>query len=114
MNVKRWIWVALVVVAMGAAARIYLLVPDCEKAFAAGFRPVAASRLGRFLGKVTQEIAGCRGGEGAIQMRLTPWVDWQKYWGTGDVRSRGRIGSGEDQRGILGALVDLEYQRVEL
>ena len=43
-----------------------------------------------------------------------PWVDWQNYWATGDARSKGRPGSAQDHLGLLGALRDLEYQRIEL
>ena len=41
-------------------------------------------------------------------------MDWPRYWGTGDLSSKGRPGSGEDGRGVRGALLDLEYQRIEL
>ena len=29
----------------------------------------------------------CRGGQKSLQFRLTPWVDWSQYWGTGDMSS---------------------------
>ena len=51
------------------------------------------------------------------QFRGTPWVDWSNYWGTGDMTSlpTGFISSKlPAQRGVAGALVDLELQRVEL
>jgi len=56
----------------------------------------------------------CRGGEAAVQFRTTPWVDWQSYWGTGNVLSSGRQKMEQDRRGVTGALTDLEYQRMEL
>ena len=87
---------------------------DCLKLLQGGFRPIADERSTRFLGKVEEATAGCRGGERAVRYRATPWVDWSNYWGTGDTRSRGRRGTSEDHRGIEGALVDLEYQRLEL
>jgi hypothetical protein len=84
------------------------------KSLTEGLRPIAAERDKRFLGKVQKDTARCRGGENAIRCRPTPWVDWQNYWGTGDSRSKGRAGTGEDRRGVDGALLDLEYQRIEL
>jgi Animal haem peroxidase len=87
---------------------------DCLKLVQGGFRGIALERADRFLGKVQEETAGCRGGERAVRYRATPWVDWSNYWGTGDAASRGRSGTTEDRRGIEGALLDLEYQRLEL
>ena len=56
-----------------------------------------------------------------------PWVDWSNYWATGDAprpktdkRDRGRsalLGRhllDRNTRGLDGALMDLEYQRMEL
>jgi hypothetical protein len=77
----------------------------------------------RFLGKVAEDTARCRGGEKAVKYRDTPWVDWQNYYATGDSSSKkeGReaitkIGKHvfPNGRGIDGALLDLEYQRIEL
>ena len=83
-----------------------------------GIRPVAEDRSQRFLGKVREDTARCRGGERAVDARNLPWIDWQNYWATGDASSRG---SGpetnhlsQNGRGIDGALLDLEYQRIEL
>lgn len=87
---------------------------DCLRLLESGFRPIASERSGRFLGKVEEATAGCRGGERAILRRGTPWVDWPNYWGTGDAGSKGRPGTSEDRRGLEGALLDLEYQRLEL
>ena len=71
----------------------------------------------RFQGKVSAASALCRGGEQALQFRGTPWVDWSGYWGTGDMSSlpTGFLSAKiPAQRGVAGALLDLELQRVEL
>ena len=84
---------------------------------------VAADRSERFLGKVDQDTAQCRGGERAVSGRPGPWVDWQNYWATGDADSKvpgfaGLFGNfpfiGGNKRGIGGALLDLEFQRMEM
>ena len=89
----------------------------CAKAVLAGIRPIAAARDVRFEGKVSEANFLCRGGEKSLQFRLTPWVDWQQYWGTGDMSSL-PTGFLSDklptQRGVNGALIDLEFQRIEL
>ncbi|ALP53277.1 oxygenase [Candidatus Tenderia electrophaga] len=84
-----------------------------------GFRPVAETRDLRFEGKVQEDTARCRGGEKAVAYRDTPWVDWQHYWAAGDASTLSQITHGgrhlgPNGRGIDGALLDLEYQRVEL
>src|SRR5574341_137949 len=90
----------------------------CLRVAERGFRPVAEERAQRFLGKVREDTARCRGGDRAVEARGLPWVDWQNYWATGDASSlapgsrRGHLGA--NGRGIDGALLDLEYQRVEL
>jgi hypothetical protein len=116
MSRHKWIWAAslLVVIALAAAIKLYFIPPDCDELVAKGFRPVAANRLERFLGKVTKAKAGCTGGDAGIAFLAKPWVDWQNYWGAGDVHSQGRPGTSQDYRGITGALIDLEYQRIEL
>jgi len=71
----------------------------------------------RFQGKVSEATALCRGGAQAIQFRGTPWVDWGSYWGTGDMSSlpTGFISKKlPADRGVAGALEDLELQRIEL
>ena len=84
------------------------------------FREVARDRSERFLGKVHEDTARCRGGEEAVQWRATPWFDWQRYWATGEQDSRftglvSRLGFlSPNRRGIAGALLDMEYQRIEL
>ena len=109
-----WIWTfaGLGVVAIAAGVVTYLISPACGQAALAGFRPIARDRLQRFLGKVTKETAGCRGGNEAVRFRTTPWVDWQSYWATADAKSKGT--AEQDRRGVTGALTDLEYQRMEL
>ena len=92
-------------------------VQACAQAALQGFRPIAETRTQRFNGKVTQLTALCRGGTKAVQYRYTPWVDWSNYWGTGDLSSlpKGYLSTSIPQfRGVNGALLDLEYQRIEL
>ncbi len=88
-----------------------------------GLREFPEDRSKRFLGKVEEETARCRGGDKALKYRDTPWVDWQNYYATGDSSSRkpGREAItklGEhlfpNGRGLDGSLLDLEYQRIEL
>jgi len=88
-----------------------------------GFRSFPDDRSQRFLGKVEADTARCRGGQKAVDYRDTPWVDWANYWGTGDLSTRKDpdgpltiIGKQlkSDGRGLNGALMDLEYQRIEL
>ena len=89
----------------------------CAQAVLGGFRMIAGSRDERFNGKVSEANALCRGGFRALQFRNTPWVDWSNYWGTGDASTRAPgllTQGGPSTRGIAGALLDLEFQRVEL
>lgn len=85
-----------------------------------GLRDVAADRSARFLGKVSEDTARCRGGEAAVAWRKTPWIDWPQYWSAGGEPSlsSGAMSSFDilspNTRGINGALLDLEYQRIEL
>ena len=44
-----------------------------------GFRPIAEERSERFLGKVQEYTARCRGGDKAVVFRGLPWVDWANY-----------------------------------
>lgn len=90
-------------------------------AYAVGsFRDVAADRSERFLGKVYEDTARCRGGNEAVAWRNTPWIDWQRYWAVrgpeslvGGIVSKLGVLS-PNRRGIDGALLDMEYQRIEL
>src|SRR4051794_19120362 len=61
----------------------------CQEMASDGFRAIAKSRDQRFLGKVQEVTALCRGGPRAVEFRVTPWVDWSNYFGTGDGQSRG-------------------------
>jgi hypothetical protein len=81
---------------------------------------IADERAQRFLGKVQEDTARCRGGDRAVAFHSMPWVDWQHYWAAGDSNSKAPGPSGEhvhlspNGRGIDGRLLDLEYQRIEL
>jgi hypothetical protein len=89
----------------------------CAAAVTKGIRPVASTRDLRFQGKVSDENALCRGGTRSEMFRLMPWVDWTNYWGTGDMASlpTGFINAKVPAlRGVSGALLDLEFERVEL
>ena len=113
-------WLAAAALFMAGCAST---TPDriaCVEMTAGGFRPIANERATRFLGKVREETAQCRGGDKAVAGRAVPWVDWQNYWATADSASlapgwsvRGSHAS-PNGRGIDGALLDLEYQRIEL
>jgi hypothetical protein len=91
----------------------------CADVVKAGFREISTDRATRFKGKVQEATALCRGGDKAVEYRAVPWVDWANYWGTGDAGSRGPDKtdlkhSSPTGRGIDGALLDLEYQRIGL
>ena len=92
---------------------------DCAVLAVGGFRRIAPEPDQRFLGKVREATARCRGGDAAVASRSQPWVDWANYWATGDATSRRSSVLplkflDPDSRGIHGALLDLEYQRIEL
>ena len=93
---------------------------DCIEMVGGGLRPLADTRDTRFNGKVGEDVARCRGGDKAAAYRSTPYVDWSNYWATGNSASfmPGTSGVGNhltaNGRGIDGALLDLEYQRMEL
>ena len=102
----------------GGCATQHESLESCLQVAERGLRPIADDRSQRFLGKVREDTARCRGGERAVDARNLPWIDWQNYWATGDASS---LGSGSltthlssNGRGIDGALLDLEYQRIEL
>jgi Animal haem peroxidase len=89
----------------------------CAQAVLEGLPKIPDTRAPRFQGKVSQDEMLCRGGEKSLQFRLTPWVDWSHYWGTGDMSSlpTGYLTTkGPAFRGVTGALLDLELQRIEL
>ncbi len=118
MNRRGWFLLVLLLVPTGARAGVLDEVFGCGKMVGDGFRRVAGEPTGRFLGKVAETTASCRGGDRATRFRSTPWVDWANYWGTGDASSKSsRAGLPHfraTDRGIDGALLDLEYQRIEL
>jgi hypothetical protein len=121
MNRLRHLTVMAAAVAVGGCAGSTTSdVSECAAMVARGLRPVAAERTERFLGKVHEDTARCRGGDKAVVLRDLPWVDWQNYWATGDASSRAPGSGGEighfraNGRGIDGTLLDLEYQRIEL
>src|SRR5271167_3922385 len=92
-------------------------VKACAEMAFTGFRPIADTRAQRFQGKVTELTALCRGGTNAVKFRMTPWIDFTNYWGAGDLSSlpKGYLSMSAAQlRGVSGALLDLEYQRIEL
>jgi hypothetical protein len=92
----------------------------CLAYLSGGFREVAGDSSERFLGKVHEDSLRCRAGNDAVGWRLTPWLDWQRYWATGDSGSKyaGLLNGfgflSPNRRGVAGALLDLEYQRIEL
>ncbi len=100
------------------------LIGACVSSAKSGLLKVPDERSFRFLGKVQQDTALCRGGERATQWQSTPWVDWQHYFAAADSASLSTDGKkaktkiGEhlypNGRGIDGALMDLEFQRIEL
>ena len=95
----------------------------CIETAKTGLLKIADDRSRRFLGKVQEDTARCRGGEEAVKYLNTPWVDWQNYYATGDAgtKKEGRDAITKlgkhlrpNGRGVDGALIDLEYQRIEL
>jgi hypothetical protein len=98
-------------------------VAACKAMANAGLRSVADDPSNRFMGKVEEVTARCRGGDRAVAFRATPWVDWSNYWATGDTGSQQegkkaitKLGEHlyPNGRGMDGALLDLEFQRIEL
>src|SRR5262249_48228518 len=103
---------------------------DVVKKLATGLPRLATVRSARFLGRGSEAYARCTGGEAAVAQTGTPWVDWQNYWATGDADSKSSnplsrllanltmpsvqgLNLGDrNQRGIFGALLDLERQRM--
>ncbi len=96
------------------------IVLACAEMALNGFRPLAESQTDRYEGKARDATLRCRGGQKAMAFKDAPWVDWSNYWGTGGSESLSdRFGPGShifnrSQRGLEGALLDLEYQRMEL
>src|SRR5918999_903870 len=120
---KRIFWFCLIVALalLGAYPFVrHTRLGSCVAYALGGFRAVAQERSARFLGKVHEDSARCRGGEQAVAWGSTPWIDWQRYSAVAGADSRvsglaGKLGFlSLNSRGINGALLDLEYQRVEL
>ena len=113
-------FVAVLVLATAYAALRKTEWGSCVVYALGGFRQVSNERAERFLGKVTEDTVRCRGGANAVEWRHTVWVDWQRYRATGNEESRVTGLASElgllspNRRGINGALLDLEYQRIEL
>ena len=82
-------------------------------------RPIAKDRSLRFLGKVQENTAERRGGQRAVGYMPYPFVDWKNYYATGDgsTKAKGLFANlpfGKNDSGLNGALLDIEYQRIEL
>ena len=60
----------------------------CLQLVKSGPLKIAEDRTERFLGKVQEQTARCRGGDRAVARRGVPWVDWSNYWGAGDAASK--------------------------
>ncbi|MEP6494743.1 MAG: peroxidase family protein [bacterium] len=86
---------------------------SCGSELSSGARPIAVTRGERFLGKVQNATGKCRGGDNALAYQAVPWVDWSNYWATADENSKS-IWPSKNLRGVNGALIDLEYERIEL
>ncbi len=113
---------ALVVVALtlsGCKSEYNRSNAACVRMASEGLLEVSDERQRRFTGKVQEDTALCRGGDRAVEYRPVPWLDWANYWGAGDATSLGPDKTSAEHvsptgRGIDGALLDLEYQRIEL
>ena len=84
----------------------------CIDDLADGPLPIPTTRDQRFQGKVRESTARCRGGDPATTFLSAPWVDWSNYHGAGDATSFSL--EAQKFRGVGGALLDIEYERVEL
>ena len=93
-------------------------VQACAHAALQGFRPIAETRAQRFNGKVTQLTALCRGGNKAVQYRYDAVGRLDAITGERATCRRCPRGISPHRyrqfRGVTGALLDLEYQRIEL
>src|SRR5258706_3731645 len=120
MPVMRWLILFLITAMTWGCGVSTSDISDCATYVGDGFRKIADERSKRFLGKVQEDTARCRGGDKALVLHNSPWTDWQNYWATRDAESKAPGLSGEhihlspNGRGIDGALLDLEYQRIEL
>jgi len=114
-----WLLVGASLLVSGCASELEDLLA-CAKVAWKGFHKVADERTERFQGKVQEDTARCRGSEKAVALRGNPWIAWQNYWATGDTATKGPESFwrfkhlNPNGRGVDGALLDLEYQRLEL
>lgn len=140
-RIGKIVLIALVVIIVGGLAAYQFTASERDKRVLsacltmvwAGFRPIEDVQRGeRFLGKVDEATAICRGVDDYELYSATPWVDWSNYWGSGDESTKATGGTGlirsalsallsvtdhvfdRDTRGLDGTLLDLEYQRMEL
>ncbi|MEZ5811642.1 MAG: peroxidase family protein [Rhizobiaceae bacterium] len=140
-RIGKFVLIALVVIVAGGLVSYHFTASEQDKKVLsacwtmvwAGFRPIEdVRRAERFLGKVDEATAICRGDRNYALHAATPWVDWSNYWGSGDESTKATGGTGlirdalsallsvtdhvfdRDTRGLDGTLLDLEYQRMEL
>jgi len=104
---------ALTLVACDRTTGVTASILGCADELSSGIRPIGEARDRRFLGKVQASTARCRGGDKAVARRDVSWIDWGNYYATGDASSKS-FWPTQNWRGINGALIDLEYERVEL
>ena len=99
------------------------IVTDCLKMAHGGVRRIAEERADRFQGKVDEPVAGCRGGERAVAAAWRTLGRLVELLGRRRREHHSRTGrdsivlrhlTNRNTRGIDGALMDLEYQRMEL
>ncbi len=119
-RIRRFLVGAFLLVGFAGCATTKEDLEACLTLAEKGFRPIAEDRADRFVGKVQEYTARCRGGDKAVAFRSQPWLDWSNYWATGDAGSKAPESPDRDRhlnpngRGVDGALIDLEYQRIEL
>ncbi len=117
---RQLLLLALLLVAVACNRAKTASLKACEEVLANGLRPIAQTREERFQGKVDEARALCRGGDNAVAASKTPWVDWANYFATGDASSKspGLLTENgilaPNSRGVNAALLDMEYQRIEL
>src|SRR3989442_14638098 len=92
MNKKRLLIVGVPVVAalcvVGYLVWHNSVIGRCLRLAQGGFRPRATTRIERFLGEVQAATAACRGGDHALAVRGTPWVDLANYSATRDSNTK--------------------------
>ena len=105
------------VLVLGGCATQHESLESCVEVAERGLRPIAEDRSQRFLGKVREDTARCRGGDRTVEARKLPWIDWQNYWATGDASNRSGSPTthlSPNGRGVDGALLDLSTNNIEL